>query len=442
MTPTSNPSAPHKPHTPPPPFESPEFPFSERGLRTHDQPISAMLKMVYDDPEIISLAAGLVDEPSLPDKRVSDLLNSLFTNPQATRAALQYGTTAGHGKLRALVAKRLVEQDGLPGPVDPDDIVITNGSQQLLHLVADVLVDPGDIVLVEDPTYFVFMGVLQAVGARVLGVRTDEDGVVPEALEERLQALEQQGLLPRLKIVYLMSYFQNPMGVTIRDDRRQQIVEILQRWGGSDGNFVLVEDAAYRDLRIDGPDLDYLKKHDPENRWIVLTSTFSKAFAPGIRLGWGYLPKQLVTAVLRQKGNQDFGSTNLGQTLAALALETGQYNQQRELVRKRYERKRDILIDAIVKHWPKEVSFIRPRGGLYVWVTLPNGISCDPGSDFFQECLDRKVIYVPGCYCFCQEPDVEKPCNTMRLCYGYTDDTHIIEGIRRMGEALAAVLRR
>jgi len=401
-----------------------------------------MLQMVYDDPDIISLAAGLVDEPSLPDKPVSTLLNRLFGDPPATRAALQYGPTAGHGRLRSLLAKRLVEKEGLQGPIDPETIVITNGSQQLLHLVSDVLVDPGDVVLVEDPTYFVYMGVLQGVGARVVGVRTDEDGIIPDALEERFQWLEQQGLLPRLKIVYLMSYFQNPMGISIAEDRRKKIVEICERWGGTERNFILIEDAAYRDLRIDGPDLDYLKKYDPENRWIVLTSTFSKAFAPGIRLGWGYLPPQLATAVLRQKGNQDFGSNNLGQTLAALALETGHYDQQKELVRRRYQLKRDILIDAVQKYWPKEVSFYRPRGGLYVWVTLPDGISCDPGSEFFQECLNRKVIYVPGCYCFCKEAGVTKPNNMLRLCYGYIDNEPIVEGIRRMGEAITTVLQR
>ncbi len=421
---------------------SPEFPYSERALRTQDPAISYMLKMVYDDPEIISLAAGLVDEPSLPHGPVKELFTSLFTNPTATRAALQYGPTAGHGELRTLVARRLVEQNGLPGPVDPDDVVITNGSQQLLHLVTDVLVDPGDIVLVEDPTYFVYMGALEAAGAQVIGVATDEDGILPDALEERLQWLEQQGLLPRLKIVYIMTYFQNPMGVTLREDRRKVVVDILERWGGSEGNFILIEDAAYRDLRIDGPDLDFLKKYDPENRWIVLTGTFSKAFAPGLRLGWGYLPKGLTTAVLRQKGNQDFGSNNLGQTIAAHALKTGQYDQQKELVRQRYKEKRDVMVGALREHWPKEVSFYHPRGGLYVWVTLPEGVSANPGSEFFNECLKRKVIYVPGYYCFCKEPGIRKPDNTLRLCYGYTDNDPIVEGIRRMGEAIATVLER
>lgn len=416
--------------------------FSERALRTQPPPISWLMKVVVENPEIISLAAGFVDQSSLPNDLMKELMQELFSNPTAARASLQYGITSGLPSLRATMAARLVEHYGLPGPVTADDVVITNGSQQLLHLVADVLIDPGDIVLVEDPTYFVFLGVLEAVGARVMGVATDEDGMIPEALEEKLKELKASGDLNRLKMIYVMSYFQNPMGVTLESSRREKIVRIAEHWGGADGRFVLLEDAAYRELRIDGPDLPYLKTFDPENKWIVLTGTFSKAFTPGVRLGWGYVPQWLMEAILRQKGNEDFGSTNLGQTLTALALERGFYDRQKERVQQRYRQKRDVLIEALKQYWPSEIRYPIPHGGLYVWATLPEGISSAPHTPFFDECLARKVIYVPGVHCFCPEPGVNKPENQLRLCYGYIEDEPMIEGVRRMGEAMAAVLER
>ncbi len=416
------------------------FRFSERSMRTQDPPISWLMKLTIEDPEIISLAAGFVDQPSLPDGLMKGLFEELFSEGEAARSALQYGMTQGHPPLRRVMAKRLAEKNGLAGPIDPESILITNGSQQLLHLVTDSLVNPGDIVLLEDPTYFVYLGVLEPVGARVMGVATDENGMIPEALEERLKALKRSGDLDRLKILYVMSYYQNPMGVSIAEDRRKKIVEIAAHYGGEAGRFLLLEDAAYRELRFDGPDLPYLKAFDPENRWIALTGTFSKAFAPGLRLGWGMLPHSLMRMVLRLKGNEDFGSSNLNQHLLTLALERGIYDRQMTHVAKRYLGKRDLLLDAVRRYWPAEVQCLIPHGGLYVWVTLPEGISTAPGSPLFNECLARKVIYVPSSYCYCQEPGVKKPVNRARLCYGFIEEDAMVEGVRRMGEAIASVL--
>lgn len=415
--------------------------FSKKALRTKVPAISTLLQMAIEDPEILSLAAGLVDQKTLPDAHGRALVRELFDQPEEARAALQYGMTSGLLPLREAVATRL-ERLGLPGPVDPEHIVIGNGSQQLLHLIAEATLDPGDLVLVEDPTYFVMMGVLESAGARILGVKTDENGVIPEALEERLRGLERQGLLGSLKLVFFMSYYQNPAGMSISLDRRERVVEILDRFSRAGRRPVLIEDAAYRELRIEGPDLPYLKTYDPQNRWIALTGTFSKAFAPGFRLGWGYLPPALRDPAMNLKGNEDFGSSNLNQTLMARALRRGLFDQQMEHMRDRYRQKRDLLLKAVREHWPPDVSYYHPKGGLYVWAKLPEGVSSAPGSPFFNECLARKVIYVPGAYCYCMEPEVQKPENDLRLCYGYIEDEPMIEAVRRMGEAIAAVLER
>lgn len=415
--------------------------FSSRARRTNDPPISWMMKLVIDDPEIISLAAGFVDQPTLPDQSIVRVMKEVFADAASGKAALQYGGTQGLPRLRELVAKRL-EKTGLRAPISPENICITNGSQQTLHLVCDTLVDPGDIVIVADPTYFVFLGVLEAVGARVVGVKTDEDEMIPEELEATFKRLDREGLLPRVKVVYVQSYFQNPMGVSLGKDRRKQIVDIVGKWGGHDGRIVLLEDAAYRELRMEGDDLPYLKTFDPENRWIATTGTFSKGYAPGLRLGWGYIPTPLYTAMMRQKGNQDFGSSNLAQNICAKALELSEFDKQNELLRDRYRAKRDVTIKAIREFFPDEVRYVTPKGGLYVWTTLPENISTNPDSQFFKECLKRKVIYVPGYFCYGQEPGVNKPTNKARICYGYIEEGPTIEGVKRMGEAIKAVLRK
>ncbi|MFH0793242.1 MAG: PLP-dependent aminotransferase family protein, partial [bacterium] len=364
---------------------------SQRAARTQEPPISWLMRKPLEDPEIISLAAGFVDQQSLPYEEVRDVLNSIFASKDTGKNSLQYGSTIGYGKLRKLLAQRL-ESQGLAAPVNPDHIVMTSGSQQLLFLISDVLVDPGDIVLVEDPTYFVYLGVLEAVGARAIGVATDGDGMIPEALEQRLEELKAADLLPRLKILYLMTYYQNPKGTSIPWKRREKILELVQRFSTPDNFFYVLEDAAYLDLRYDGPEIPLMKTLDPDNERILLALTFSKGFSPGLRLGYGHLPEELVEPVLNQKGNHDFGSSNLAQYIAHNALVSGYFDEHGKKLRDRYRRKRDLMLKVIREEFPKEVSYISPLGGLYVWATLPDGVSTTPGTRFFDEAMKRKVL--------------------------------------------------
>ena len=263
---------------------------SQRARRTSEPQISVMLSKVLADPSIISLAAGFVDQKSLPAEMVREVLeDSVFAEGDIARKALQYGSTNGLAELREAVVPRL-EAGGIAGPVDPGHIVLTSGSQQLLYLITDVLVDPGDIVFVEDPTYFVYMGVLEGAGARTLGVATDDDGMIPQALEERLEEVGRAGELHRVKLLYLMTYFQNPKGTSHSWKRREQLYEIIERHS-SDENFIhILEDAAYFELKFEGEDVPFMKKLDPKNERVLLAMTFSKGFAPGMRLGYGHLP--------------------------------------------------------------------------------------------------------------------------------------------------------
>lgn len=409
------------------------FPFSARSHRTTDSPISWLMKLAVEDPAMLSLAAGFVDTSMLPEDLLRDAVAKVFASPEAGKNALQYGLTAGYGDLKREMAKRL-EAAGIPN-VDPACIAISNGGQQALYTITEAMVEPGDVVLVEDPTYFVYMDVLKSAGAHVLGVTTDDEGIVPESLEARFRELRESGLRDRLKILYVMSYFSNPKGCNMSLERRRRVWEIYKREADEHGLFMFLEDACYRDLCLDGAAEPYIKSFDPENEYIFTSGTFSKAFAPGLRLGWAYMPPALHTALCRLKGNQDFGSSNMNQVLMTHLLQSGAYEVAAERFRDQYRAKRDAMIAAIREFWPADVEILEPKGGLYVWARLP-GFNTDPKSDFFNAVIEEKVLYVPGYYCFCDETQEPKPRDTMRLCYSYVDFEPMREAVRRMGKVI------
>lgn len=412
---------------------------SARARRTPRPPISWLMQQAFEVPGMISLAAGFVDQRSLPATPVRELITEIYRDPDLVLRSLQYGLTGGLHDLRGAIAGRL-ERQGLPGPVNPDCVAVTSGSQQLLYLITEALVDPGDIVLVEDPTYFVYMGVLQSAGARTIGVATDDEGIVPEALEERLREIEAAGQLDRLKMLYVMTYFQNPKGTSHSRRRREQVYEIIERFSTPENFIHILEDAAYFELRFEGEELPFMKQLDTKNERVMLALTFSKGFAPGLRLGYGHLPEGLVEHVLNLKGNHDFGSGNFSQHIALEALRSGRFDDHVRALQDRYREKRDVMLRVIREEFPPEARFLEPAGGLYVWVTLPERVPTTPGSPFFNAAMEQRVLYVPGHYCYAQEEGRPKPENQMRLCYAYIDEAPMEEGLRRMAAAIKAAL--
>jgi len=412
---------------------------SAKARRATDPPIAWLLRMPIEDPEIISLAAGFVDEESLPAEEVAECARELLGSDEIN-ASLQYGTTPGFLALREEVC-RMLERQGAGKSISPNDVVLTGGSQQLLHLITDALINEGDIVLVEDPTYFVYMGTLQAAGARVTGVALDEKGIIPESLEEKLRSLQRSGDISRLKLVYLMTYFQNPTGTSLAWERKQRLYEILSRYCELGKTTFVVEDAAYKELRFEGEDIPYLKSLDSENRSVVLMGSFSKSFSPGLRVGFGWVPRQLHDHVLRQKGNEDFGSSNFCQHLVHRALVTGRYSRHVEMLRLRYRKKRDLMLRRLAEHFPSDVQVIKPQGGLYVWASLPEGVNTGCDGELFKEALRIKVLYVPGEFCYCSEPGVAKPTNNLRISFGMVTEEDIAAGMARLGEAVRTVLK-
>jgi 2-aminoadipate transaminase len=347
-------------------------------------------------PKLISLAAGFTDSASLPVTEARAALNQVLRSPKTGQPALQYGSTAGDPALRKLTAEYLRKLDkvvatpssqtgrrGVAATYSPTRLLITSGSQQLLYMTTEALCDEGDIVLVEDPTYFVYLGILQSRGLRARGVRLERDGLDLAHLESVLQSLKRSGELRRVKMIYLVSYFQNPTGVTTSFVKKVEALKLLNQFERAAGHPIyLLEDAAYRELRFDpvaavcdrrtSDEMTNIRRSQTAAtsygeksalavpgaaERVIYAGTFTKPFATGARVGYGVLPEPVFSAVKHIKGNHDFGTANLLQQLFVRALASGIYERQVARLQKRYARKARVMKLAIQKHFPPAVEW-------------------------------------------------------------------------------------
>ena len=418
------------------------LPRSEKSRRTTDSPITYFIQKALETPGLVSFAAGLVDEESLPVEAVGRAVADITADPAAARAALQYGSTQGLPALREQVLNHLCAGDGVrPSDLSltPDDVVITTGSQQLLYLLGEVMLDPGDVVIAEAPSYFVYHSLLQSHGVRVLGVPMDERGMDTDALEALLEKLKRSGELPRVKVIYTVDYYQNPTGLSLAAERRLRLVELARRYS-TDHRILILEDAAYRELRYSGEDVPSVKRHDPANEFVVYTGTFSKPLSPGLKTGFAVLPKDVMEPLLHLKGSHDFGSANLCQHAVSRMIASGEYARHIAALRDTYRRKRDLMLAALREEFADfpAATWTVPDGGLYVWLTL-DGIDTGPGGPLVHAALDAGVLYVPGEFGHVPDESGAVPTNEIRLCYGVATAEQVPEGIRRLRKAVAAV---
>jgi 2-aminoadipate transaminase len=454
-------------------------------------------------PKLISLAAGFTDSASLPVAEARAALNQVLRSPKTGQPALQYGSTAGDPALRKLTAEHLRKLDlgGTPcrrpknqgrrhavppETYSPTRLLITSGSQQLLYMTTEALCDEGDIVLVEDPTYFVYLSILQSRGLRARTVRLERDGLDLAHLESVLQSLKRSGELRRVKMIYLVSYFQNPTGVTTSFIKKIETLKLLNRFERSAGHPIyLLEDAAYRELRFQKDNEAQSSASTPsprpsgeragargfelENHWaphpapllvwrgegevksalavpgaaerVIYAGTFTKPFATGARVGYGVLPEPVFSAVKHIKGNHDFGTANLLQQLFVRALASGIYEQQVARLQKRYAHKAGVMKLAIKKHFPSAVEWWEPEGGLYFWARLPRNVPTGVKSKVFSAALKNDVLYVPGEICYADDAARRKPNHEMRISFGNASEEDIHEGIKRLGRVLRKLIK-
>ncbi|HEV3137175.1 MAG TPA: PLP-dependent aminotransferase family protein [Pirellulales bacterium] len=412
---------------------------SRRSQSTPPQPIGELMRLALARPELVSLAAGFVDQESLPVQETRSAMQALLADSEEARPALQYGTNAGYLPLREAVLARFLASDGgqASPPPSVEQVILTAGSNQLLHLVGEVLLDPGDIVLCAAPSYFVFLGMIESLAARSVGVAIDEQGMIPSALEEELARRQRAGELGQVKAIYLTSYFDNPSTVSLSLERREQIVEIANRWS-RESKIYVIDDAAYRELRYAGDDLPSLRSFDRVGDTVVVAETFSKSFSPGIRVGWGILPAALVAPITNLKANIDFGSPQLNQRLMATVLARGLFEPHVVELRASYRAKLAAMLRAMDDFLAPipGVGWQVPRGGLYVWLQLPEGMDAGPGGTLMHHALDEGVLYVPGEYCYPAEGEPRRA-DRIRLSFGVETAGNIRRGIEALARAIA-----
>jgi 2-aminoadipate transaminase len=416
---------------------------SKLGQRTALPPISWLMQTALTRPKLISLAAGFTDNATLPVEISRKLLNEILRLPKTGQPALQYGITAGEMNLRMLTARHLQKLDGgHDSGHSPEHVIITGGSQQLLYMTLEALCDEGDIILVEDPTYFVFLSILQSRGIKARGVKLEPDGIELAHLEQVLTRLKKSGELRRVKALYLVTYFQNPTGATTSLAKKRATLALLKKFERAVGHPIyLLEDAAYRELRFDhGEDVPTALTLPGAADRVIYTGTYSKPYAPGARIGFGILPEPIFTTVQRIKGNHDFGTANLLQQLLAGALASGLYDKHVAKVRKNYAHKARVMKQALAEHFPASVEIWESGGGLYFWARLPDEIPTGVKSKVFQAALKADVLYVPGELCYADDPARARPDHEMRISFGSASEENIRNGIKRLGTVLRKFL--
>jgi 2-aminoadipate transaminase len=272
-------------------------------------------------------------------------------------------------------------------------------------------------------------------------VEIDSNGMKPESLEGLLETLKAEGRLDRVKIVYVQPDHQNPTSLSLAVARREPIARIVERFS-INHRILLIEDAAYRELTYDGSVAPSIKRFDRDNQFVALLQTFSKPFSPGLRTGYGLVPRDLVNPVLFQKGGHDFGSSNLSQHLILEAMARGVYTRQVRKLRAHYRVKAEAMQKALVHELGQRdgVTWTQPAGGLYVWLSLPSSIDTGPTGSLWPEALDAGVSYVPGAYCYAADPNRTTPNHPMRLCFGTVEVDQIGEAIKRLASVIRPLL--
>lgn len=393
-----------------------------------------------ETPGLISLAAGFVDQESLPSSDLAPELRTMLSDPIIGRAMLQYGSTQGDLELRRVLNERMREE-GVFHPhsdVDESCFLIGSGSQQILYLAAEAFLDPGDIVLLEAPTYFVTLGAFETRGARTVGIETDAGGLDPQRVAAVLADLEAQGELHRVKMLYVMTYATNPQGLTLAEERRKPLLDLLQQYGAKGYPILLLEDAAYRRLCFDAPP-PTVKSFEESNDLVLYTESFSKSLSPGLRLGVGVGPKAVIDKMIHLKGNHDFGSANFSQMILLRALTCGLFDAHVEQLRHLYRDRCDHAVELAQKYFPPETRWLKPSGGFYLWVDLPGDLDAGVGSPLLESALQEGVLYVPGNLCFSPDRPEARRSASLRLAFGKVGGDDLEEGVKRLGRAVSRV---
>ena len=386
--------------------------------RTKVMKSSAMrdLMAVTTRPEVISLAGGLPDTSTFPPDTFAAVVQRIAS--ESCAKALQYGPTEGLEETKECIAE-VMAAEGMQ--VDLEDMLVTTGGQQVLDLVTKTLIDPGDVVIAEGPTYPGAVPVFSAYQADVVQIDMDADGMRVDLLEEALDRLDREGRRP--KFVYTVPSFQNPAGVTMSQPRRRRLVELAH-----EHELLVLEDNPYGLLRYEGDPPPPLLSLDG-GVYVMYLGTFSKILSPGIRLGWVVAPPPVLEKLNLGKQATDLCSSTLSQLMVQAYFAEGDWRDYVDSLTDIYRGRRDTMLDALADHFPPQAEWTRPSGGLFIWATLPDFIDT---TDLLARALQDNVAFVPGEAAFLDG----RGRNAMRLNFSGSDEGAIREGIRRIGEVI------
>ena len=370
---------------------------------------------VASRPEIVSLAGGMPNLSAIPMDMMAGIVEKLIR--EHGQEALQYGSGQGHPQLREQICD-VMALEGIKA--NPDDVLVTTGSQQALDLISRIFIDPGDVVLVEAPSYVGALGTFAQYEASVVHIEMDQNGLIPEALRQAIKTLRYQGR--RIKFLYLIPNYQNPTGVLLPADRRSEILDICRA-----EKIFIVEDNPYGLLGFDRPSPNAMRAEDSEN--VIYLGSFSKTIVPGFRIGWALVPQSLKEKLVIASESSILCPSNFSQMAIASYLANQPWREQIASFCALYKVRRDAMLSALDAYFPKAATWTKPAGGFYVWVTLPPEIDTKA---MVPRAIAAKVAYVPGTAFFADGFGSW----SLRLSYCYPTPERITQGIMALSKVV------
>ncbi|KEK14651.1 aminotransferase [Limosilactobacillus reuteri] len=395
-----------------------QFKYSKRVPADGTDAVGAILQAAAD-PKIISFAGGLPAPELFPVKEMKAAVDKVFE--EHGQEAMQYGAAKGVTALREVIQQHVKEKENVDSELD--NVLVTTGSEQALDLVGKAFIDPGDTVLVEQPTYLCALDVFRSYGANFASVEMDEDGMKMDALEEALKAN------PNTKLIYTVPNFQNPTGRTMTEERRKQLAELAEKY-----DVYVLEDNPYGEIRFSGQHVPAVKSFDKSGH-VFYMSTFSKTLAPGFRLGWLVADKAVVNKLTVLKQSADLHTDNLAQFAVAQFFADNDVDAHVKEISALYGKRKDLMLEGIKKYFPEGVKYTDPEGGMFLWVEVPG---VDDTVELFKECLEHDVAFVPGDPFFAGEVQP----GAFRLNYSNMKEDQIEVGLKRLGAALTAAVNK
>ncbi|HET7441779.1 MAG TPA: PLP-dependent aminotransferase family protein [Terriglobales bacterium] len=396
---------------------------SRYALRTKGVKSSAIRELlkITQRPEVISFAGGLPAPDVFPIERFEEACCRVLE--QNGKLALQYGATEGYEPLREMIARH-TSRYGIKAKTE--NVLITSGSQQALDLIGKLLINPGDRILIEAPSYLGALQAFNVYGAEYVSVPSDEDGLQTDLLEKPLRSGP--------KFMYVLPNFQNPGGTTLSEPRRHELVRLADQFG-----IPIIEDDPYGQLRYEGEHLTPLVVLDRKNLRrdngyslgnVIYLSTFSKTLSPGLRLGWIIAPPEVIAKLVQLKQGADLHTSTFVQMVAYEVARDNFLDEHVKVIRKVYGERRDVMLAALKEFFPQEVTWTHPKGGLFLWVTLPEGMD---SQSLFEAALKENVAFVPGDSFYANGEEGRRH---FRLNFSNAQPEQILEGIRRLSLAL------